>query len=242
MNETANLEIYLPYIVLVIYYLVAFRLWLPTQPKDPLAESEKSDSKLATPLPDPAYRQATQEPSANHKASALKGDVLAAIQTLDSQFDEKAFLDGAVRAFEMILTAYAKGDHPLLESLLDIGPLSVFNATIMQRQHKRQTLTLILVGVDEAQIVDCKIDGNIATITVRFVSDMIVSTHAEDGTVIDGDPAQIARMTDRWTFRRDMGSSNPNWKLVATRPDHSNNAARHPDQARAPFGSERFAD
>ncbi|RUM99135.1 Tim44 domain-containing protein [Pseudaminobacter arsenicus] len=232
MNETANLEIYLPYIVLVIYYLVAFRLWLPTQPKDPLAENEKPDNKLAPPLPDPAYRQALQEPSAIHKAPTLNGDALAAVRALDSQFDEKAFLDGAVRAFEIILTAYAKGDRPVLESLLDIGPLSVFNATIMQRQHKHQTLALFLVGVGQAQIVDCKINGSLATITVRFVSDMIVSTHAEDGTVIDGDPEQIARMTDRWTFRRDLSSSNPNWKLAATRPDDSCNAARRAGHAK----------
>ncbi|MGB3388335.1 MAG: Tim44/TimA family putative adaptor protein [Pseudaminobacter sp.] len=232
MNETANLEIYLPYIVLVIYYLVAFRLWLPTQPKDPLEEGRKSDHKSTASRPNQAFRQAAQEPSANHKASASESDALAAVRALDSQFDEKAFLDGAMRAFETILKAYAEGSRPVLESLLDIGPLSVFNATIMQRQHKRHTLALVLVAIDEARIVNCETDGNLAAITVRFVSQTIASTHAEDGRVVDGDPERIGLMIDRWTFRRDMSSSDPNWKLVATRPDQDSGSTRRAEPVR----------
>lgn len=217
MNETASLEIYLPYIFLVAYYLIMFRLWLQSPPKDPLAHSDEPNGKLATPAPDSTLtRVSTDQPITKTKTRAST-DALAEIHILDDHFDEDAFLNGALHAFEIILKAYAEGDRLVLESLLDIGPLSVFNAMIMQRQHKHQTLTLFLVGIDETQIVGCEVEGTLATITVRFVSDMIASTHAEDGTVIDGDPGQIARMTDRWTFRRDMSSSDPNWKLAATR-------------------------
>ena len=34
--------------------------------------------------------------------------------------------------------------------------------------------------------------------------------------MIDGDPKQIREITDVWTFERDTGSRDPNWKLVAT--------------------------
>lgn len=217
MNETASLELYLPYIFLVVYYVVMFRLWLAPPPKDPLAEDKKPEGRLAASLPDQALRQVSGEPLA---ASRHAHAALAHVHAIDSGFDETAFLKGAMCAFETILKAYAEGDRAVLERLLDIGPASVFIATIIQREHKRQTLELILVGLNDAQIVDCETDSSIATITVRFVSEMVAATRAEDGRVIDGDAEQIVLMVDRWTFRRDLRSTNPNWKLTATRPGH----------------------
>lgn len=223
MNETASLEIYLPYVFLAVYYVVMFRLWLQPPPTDPLADGTERDFTPAS----PAVRRAGLRSLPEAKSHAS----LAAIQALDAGFEEDAFLQGASQAYEMILGAYAEGNRPILESLLEIGPLSVFSASIMQRQHKHRTLVLCLVGVNDARIVNCTVDGDIAEITVRFVSDMISSTHSRDGRVIDGDPEKIVRMADRWTFRRDIRSSDPNWKLCATRPD-AGDASR---QARTPI-------
>ncbi|MEM7425158.1 MAG: TIM44-like domain-containing protein, partial [Pseudomonadota bacterium] len=48
------------------------------------------------------------------------------------------------------------------------------------------------------------------------VSKLISATRTGDGTVVDGDPKKIREVTDIWTFMRDVSSSNPNWRLVAT--------------------------
>jgi predicted lipid-binding transport protein (Tim44 family) len=37
-----------------------------------------------------------------------------------------------------------------------------------------------------------------------------------DGQVVEGDPNEIKRQRDVWTFARHMGASDPNWELVAT--------------------------
>jgi predicted lipid-binding transport protein (Tim44 family) len=37
-----------------------------------------------------------------------------------------------------------------------------------------------------------------------------------EGEVIEGDPSEIKRQRDVWTFARKMGSDDPNWTLVAT--------------------------
>ena len=37
-----------------------------------------------------------------------------------------------------------------------------------------------------------------------------------EGDVIEGDPNEIKRQRDVWTFARNMGSDDPNWQLVAT--------------------------
>jgi predicted lipid-binding transport protein (Tim44 family) len=34
--------------------------------------------------------------------------------------------------------------------------------------------------------------------------------------IVEGDPAEVRRQTDLWTFTRRMGSSDPNWILTAT--------------------------
>jgi predicted lipid-binding transport protein (Tim44 family) len=231
MNETASLEIYLPYVFLAVYYVVMFRLWLQPPPSDPLADDKDGNATPAAPSSERANFQILTKPrTATARAGAEGG--LTAIRDLAAGFDEEAFLQGATRAYEIILTAYAEGNRQVLEGLLEIGPLSVFGATIVQRNHKHQTLALCLIGIDEARIVNCLVEGDVVEITVRFVSEMIASTHAEDGTVIEGDPDQIVPMADRWTFRRNIRSSDPNWKLCATRPDHAGNTARRAGRTR----------
>ena len=37
-----------------------------------------------------------------------------------------------------------------------------------------------------------------------------------DGEIIEGNPNEIKRQRDVWTFSRKMGDDNPNWYLVAT--------------------------
>jgi predicted lipid-binding transport protein (Tim44 family) len=53
-------------------------------------------------------------------------------------------------------------------------------------------------------------------ISVRFVSELISCTRGKNGDVVEGDPAEVQTIRDVWTFARDAGSRDPNWKLVAT--------------------------
>ena len=38
--------------------------------------------------------------------------------------------------------------------------------------------------------------------------------------MIDGAPDKVVDVTDVWTFSRDAGSRDPNWKLIATESGH----------------------
>jgi predicted lipid-binding transport protein (Tim44 family) len=51
---------------------------------------------------------------------------------------------------------------------------------------------------------------------VRFVSELISATRNKAGEVVDGSPERVSEVTDIWTFARELGSSDPNWKLIAT--------------------------
>ena len=62
--------------------------------------------------------------------------------------------------------------------------------------------------------------SGIASITVRFVSQLISATRDKAGAIISGDSQRIKEVTDIWTFSRDISSAkaraNPNWRLIAT--------------------------
>ena len=51
---------------------------------------------------------------------------------------------------------------------------------------------------------------------MRFIAEFISATLNRAGEVIEGDNKQVRDITDVWTFERDTGSRDPNWKLVAT--------------------------
>jgi len=67
------------------------------------------------------------------------------------------------------------------------------------------------------EILEAGLDGRIATLTVKFVSEQISVTCDAKGEVIDGDPEHIVQMIDIWTFSRNLRSRDPNWTLVETR-------------------------
>ena len=91
-----------------------------------------------------------------------------------------------------------------------------FSRAIDQREKAGETLEQKFVGIDKADLVAADVRGRKASLTVRFVSELVSATRNKTGEVIDGDPKEIREITDMWTFERDVGSRDPNWKLVAT--------------------------
>jgi predicted lipid-binding transport protein (Tim44 family) len=134
----------------------------------------------------------------------------------DSQFSITVFLEGAKVAYEMIVSAFAQGDKAALKNLLSREVFDSFTRAIEQRDKAGETLEQKFVGIDKADLVAADVRGRKASLTVRFVSELISATRSNTGDVIEGDPKEIREITDMWTFERDVGSRDPNWKLVAT--------------------------
>jgi predicted lipid-binding transport protein (Tim44 family) len=141
---------------------------------------------------------------------------LAQIQVADPSFDPRGFIEGARGAFEMIVGAYAQGDTATLCPLLADDVYENFAAAIRGRQQAKQTLETTLVGIKSAEIVEARMDGRTAFVTVKFVTEQINVTRDAAGTEVEGDPQHIATVTDVWTFSRNTRSRDPNWLLVAT--------------------------
>ena len=196
-------------------------------PFDPYTAPEDGDSvsdKVVT-LPTARARAAAEaardiDPDAQIGGVVKPGSAVeTALKTLlsaDPAFNAREFVDGARMAYEMIVTAFASGEKTALQPLLDEDVYSGFVAAIDERKAAGETVDFTFIGLDKADIVEAELVGAVAQITMRFKSQLISVTKDGDGRVIDGDPSEVTEMTDIWTFARDTGSDNPNWKLVAT--------------------------
>jgi predicted lipid-binding transport protein (Tim44 family) len=118
-------------------------------------------------------------------------------------FEHKAFLEGAKKAFEIIITAFNKGDKDTLKTLVSPGVYKAFETAINggSNNPKSQFYSLVIDGIDDAKVENGKI-----TIGVNFISEQILSDNEED----------IVKNKDTWVFEKPENSSGPVWTLVST--------------------------
>ncbi len=149
---------------------------------------------------------------------------LLEIQKLDPEFDPESFVTGAREAYEIIVTAFAEGNRKMLRDLLSRDVLEGFAASISEREGRGERVEQNFVGINKADILEAEVKSGVASITMRFVSQLITATRDKAGTIVSGDPTRISDVTDIWTFSRDISTararSNPNWRLIATQDAH----------------------
>ncbi len=141
---------------------------------------------------------------------------LRQIKTADPSFDERQFLGGAKAAFEMIVTAFARGERETLRPLLGQDVFRSFEQAIESREAQGQTLEMTVARISNS-IDSARMVGDLARVTVAFRSGQTSVLRGSDGTVLEGDPRQVDDVIDIWTFARDTKSRDPNWTLVETR-------------------------
>jgi predicted lipid-binding transport protein (Tim44 family) len=141
---------------------------------------------------------------------------VAAIRAADPSFEPIGFTGGARAAFTAIVEAFAKGDIAALRGLLDGPTFSSFEAAIRGRVDRKEKAETTLIGFEASDVAAAELQGTNASVTVRFVSEQINVLRNADGQIIDGNPNEVQKVIDLWTFRRDTKSSDPNWLLVKT--------------------------
>lgn len=143
---------------------------------------------------------------------------LAAMKMAESGFNVSEFLAGARGAYEMILMAFENGDVEGLRPFLAEDVMASFEQVISDREAQGLTIDANFAGVRELVLQEAEYDRDSGEgqITVKFVAELTSAVRNAAGEVVEGDPNAIKRQRDVWTFARQMGSSNPNWVLVAT--------------------------
>ena len=138
------------------------------------------------------------------------------IQLADRSFESGHFLDGAKKAYEMVVTAFASSDRTTLRSLLSDEVYAAFNGVIQDREGRKEKVDFTAVGISKAKIVHAALKRRMAEITVSFEAQYISATMNASGALVEGDPKAVRTVNDVWTFTRDVKAGNPNWTVVAT--------------------------
>lgn len=203
-------------------------------PRDPLSRGSSAsanandkphaerDSVIALPMngrvkPSPHAAETRLSPEAiGIKSDSPIAEVLQKIHTADRYFDPVEFVAGAKSAYAMIIEAFASGDESALKPLLSTEVMANFRSAISGRAARGETVDSHVADIVKAEITDAALRDTTADITIRFESDILRCVRDSENRVIEGDPTDPSRVTDLWTFSRDVESADPNWTLIAT--------------------------
>lgn len=143
---------------------------------------------------------------------------LGAMKMAEPGFGVGEFLQGARGAYEMIVMGFEGGDLSQVRGFLSDEVAEAFDSVIAERAAQGLTVDASFVGLREVTLVDASFDRStgIGEVTVRFVAELTSVVRNAAGEIVEGDPGQIRRQRDIWTFARQMGTGDPNWNLVAT--------------------------
>ncbi len=128
---------------------------------------------------------------------------LEAIYKKVNNFNHREFLDGAKKAFEIIISSFNNGDKKTLKNLVSKDVYSAFEKAIDEKTNnpESQFYSLIVEG-----IADAKVENNTISISVNFISEQM----------LNNDEGSIVKNKDTWTFEKPTNSSNPIWILTQT--------------------------
>ena len=128
---------------------------------------------------------------------------LEAIYKKVNNFNHREFLDGAKKAFEIIISSFNNGDKKTLKNLVSKDVYSAFEKAIDEKTNnpESQFYSLTVEG-----IADAKVENNIISISVNFISEQM----------LNNDEGSIVKNKDIWTFEKPTNSSSPIWILTQT--------------------------
>ena len=178
------------------------------------------DGAQPNPKAPPAKDNVVTLPERPGVSSAGTGGPLARalldIKLSDRTFDSERFLSGARAAYEMIVTAFARGERDTLRPLLSDEVFDAFDKAIKARESKKERVDFTFLALKSARITGAEMKDRMADVTVTFESEVMMAGYDPAGAVIEGDPTTPRKVTEIWTCARDTHSSDPNWHLIST--------------------------
>lgn len=143
-------------------------------------------------------------------------DALEKIRSFDNSFTLPIFIDGAEYAYGMILNAFWSGDEKTLRTFLSKDVFSQFKDALSTMKEDGHHFENTLQDIEKIELIDARINGSLAELTLKYNSHMTVAIKDTDDKVIDGDLEKVIAVVDVWTLCRDVKRGDPNWTLVST--------------------------
>ncbi|MBA4753040.1 MAG: Tim44 domain-containing protein [Sphingopyxis sp.] len=184
--------------------------------QEPVLPRERSAASSPVRLDESDGAQTTAAAPADTSGLVYEPAAEAGLRQLlasDRNFDAGRFMEGAEAAYRMILEAYWKGDRDTLRDLCDDDSYQAFVDAIDARESRGETLDNRLMVIETAKITAVELNRSEARVTVRYRADISAVTRDADGKLIAGSMSDATQTDDLWTFRRQIGSNDPNWVL-----------------------------
>jgi predicted lipid-binding transport protein (Tim44 family) len=143
-------------------------------------------------------------------------ETLVKMRAIDREFTPDEFLQGARMAYEMVISAFTKRDRDTLKMLLSDAMYKSFDLSLIDAEKEKRFSDTTLLAINKATISNAKLVGNLALLTVDFVSEQIHLIRDESGAIIEGNASARQVVEDQWVLTRDMKSSSPNWTIIET--------------------------
>ena len=141
---------------------------------------------------------------------------LAEMKRVEPSFGGADFLGGARGAYEMILMAFERGEMEEVRGFLSEDVYDSFSEVVAIREEKGLTIEAEFIGIRDMTLSSASFDEGLASISVRFVGELVSVVKDSEGKIIEGEAGKSKKQKDVWTFERMMGTDDPNWRLVAT--------------------------
>lgn len=175
-----------------------------------------SDYERVIQLPAKAVAAVSDKKEEPGKQYGALAETFVAMRGIDQEFTPDEFLQGARAAYEMVIDAFTKADRDTLKMLLSDAMYKEFDAALTADEAADRKAETTLVAIKNATLVDAKLNGSNATLTVDFLSEQVHLVRDLEGAIIEGDASSEEKVEDRWVFTRSLTSSDYNWKIIET--------------------------
>lgn len=137
------------------------------------------------------------------------------IKSKYSAFDIKEFVEGAKKAYEMILDAFNKDLPEDVKDFISDDLYQSYRKLLDSYKEKNYSYQTIVTRIDDAVIVLAESDNHHAKIRLEINAQNISVLSDQNGNIIQGDPDHVSAVTDTWTFERSYSSSSPAWIVTS---------------------------
>ncbi|WP_084396292.1 Tim44/TimA family putative adaptor protein [Henriciella aquimarina] len=182
-----------------IAVFVGWRLYTTLGSDSGPPENRTRSEPVNTQRPAAETRNPDQQPGLRPAFTGPAAAGLEAIHGVDPSFNPREFMEGAKGAYEMLASAFARGDRETLKPWLDTDVYEAWDAAIAERE-KTGAEAPQLLRIRHSEIDDASLEGSIARVTVLFEAEL-------------GEGDLHRKSEEYWTFKRDTNSDDPNWLL-----------------------------
>ncbi|MBQ4874697.1 MAG: Tim44 domain-containing protein [Rickettsiaceae bacterium H1] len=142
--------------------------------------------------------------------------VIESILKKDSNFSLSAFMQGAEKAFEIIIDGINKNDIKNLEHLLSKDLYRKLKQKIDNRVKRNEFRQITIISIKSKEVQTVELVKNNVNITIKFVSEKTELVRmVETNEIIQGDPLVTQLAEDIWSFTRNVRSGSAKWLLTA---------------------------